>query len=207
LPQADLFGEHPVALRPLYQRREAAFRQLGGMVVGNVADHLGVAAPHQHVGDGFPDPVAAGDCIKVGLALGLGDVDEVGLFQSGGFREHRAGDRDVVIVGELPHQLQRRIGDRGETQRDFGARLGLDFEDELAQHVVEQADVVFVESLGAVDEQIGDLFEHLRALFVRAVLNDVFELGNQRRGCCGHHKNPTGRGPARGYGPEVKSAS
>ena len=63
--------------------------------------------------------------------------------------------------------------------RHFGARLGLDLDDQPAQHVVEQPDMVFVEVRRAVDEQIGDALDGRRPLVLRAVLDDVFKLGNQ----------------------------
>jgi hypothetical protein len=37
-------------------------------------------------------------------------------------------------------------------RREFRTRLGLDLGNELAQHVIEQADVFFCESAGASDE-------------------------------------------------------
>ena len=66
--------------------------------------------------------------------------------------------------------------------RHLGARLGLDLDDQAAEHVVEQPDMVFVEVRRAVEEQIGDALERLGALVLRAVLDDVFKLGDQRRG-------------------------
>ena len=54
-----------------------------------------------------------------------------------------------------------------------------DLDDEATQDVVEQPDMIFVEVRCAVDEQIGDALDGRRALVLRAVLNDVFKLGNQ----------------------------
>ena len=191
-PRADLFGQIAVAFRALDQRGEAALRQLRGLIVGDVVHHLGVAAPHQHVGDRLADAVAAGDGDQMRLALGLGDVDQIGFLQPRRLREHRTGHRDVVVVRELAHQLGRRVRDRRERLRHFGARLGLDLDDQPAQHVVEQPDVIFVEVRRAVDEQIGDALDASRPLFLRAVLDDVFKLGNQRRRR-GHSTIPAGR--------------
>jgi len=49
---------------------------------------------------------------QVRLTLGLGDVDEIGFGETQRPRDHRAGHRDVVVVGKLPHQLAGRVGDR-----------------------------------------------------------------------------------------------
>ena len=45
------------------------------------------------------------------------------------------------------HNAGRRIGDRREPARQFGPRLGLDLVDQAADDVVEQRDVVFVETV------------------------------------------------------------
>ncbi len=76
----------------------------------------------------------------------------------------------------------RRIG-------ELGARLGLDFLDQQPENVVEQIDMRVVEIVGAVEEQRGDALQRLGALAARAVLDDVFEFGNQREG--GTHPQPT----------------
>ena len=123
--------------------------------------------------------VAAGDDGQMRLTLGPGQLDQFGFLQPARLRQHRTGHRDVVVVRELAHQLQRRVGDRRQRLRHFGARLGLDLDDQPAQHVVEQADVIFVEMRRAVDEQIGDALDGRRPLVLRAVLDDVFKLGNQ----------------------------
>ena len=78
-PLADLFGQVAVAFRALDQRGEAALRQLGGLIVGDVAHHFGVAAADQHIGDGFADALAAGDDGQMSLALGPGQFDQLGF--------------------------------------------------------------------------------------------------------------------------------
>jgi hypothetical protein len=92
----------------------------------------------------------------VRLTFGLGGVDKIGFGETLRLRDHRAGHRDVVVVGKLAHQFAGRVGDRRQRAGHFGPRLGLDFGDEAAQHVVEQADVIFVERRRAIHEQIGD---------------------------------------------------
>jgi hypothetical protein len=61
------------------------------------------------------------------------------------------------------NDVERRVGDRRQPVRQFGACLGFDRADEAAHHVVEHADLVFGKARGAVDEQIGDAGQDLVA--------------------------------------------
>ena len=82
------------------------------------------------------------------LALGPGDVDEVGVVEPRDWRKHRPGDRDVVVVGEPAHDLDRGVADRREPVATSSARALLSISSiRRLEHVVEQADVVFVERL------------------------------------------------------------
>ena len=86
------------------------------------------------------------------------------------------------LLRQRAHHAGRRVGDRRDPAREFGQRLGLDLLDQGADDVVEQRDMVVVEAVGAVEKQRGDPPQRLGALFRRAVLHDVFELGKQRGG-------------------------
>ena len=59
-PRADLLGQHAVMLGALDQLRKAGLGKSGAGIVGDVAHHLAVAAPHQHVGDSRLRSLAAG---------------------------------------------------------------------------------------------------------------------------------------------------
>ncbi len=96
--------------------------------------------------------------------------------------EHRAGDRDIVVLGERAHHAFRRVGNRRQPAREFGQRLGLDLLDQVADDVVEQRDMVVVEHGGAVDEQGRNAAQRLGAFLRRAVLDHLFQLGKQRSG-------------------------
>ena len=168
-------------------------------------NHLCIAAAHQHVGDRFTDSVAFGDRDQMRLTFGLGDADEIGLFQPLRLRDDRARDGNIVVVGELAHQLAWRVVDGSEPVREFRACLDLDLDDETAKHVVEQTDVIFVEGGCAVGKEIRDALDHQRPLFLRAILDDVFQLWNQRRRR-GHTTNLTGRTRTRGCRWQVRSA-
>jgi hypothetical protein len=110
------------------------------------------------------------------LTLGLGDVEQIGLGKPPGFHENRAGHRDVVVARQPADHLERRIADRRQTASELGKGLGLDLDDQAAQHLVEQADMVLFELARAIDEEVGDAFQRLGTLGFRAMLQDVFEL-------------------------------
>ena len=114
------------------------------------------------------------------LPFGVRQFDQLWLLQPLRLRQHRTGHRDVFVMREVPHQSERRVRHRRQRVRHLGARLGLDLDDQPAQHVVEQPDVIFVEVRRAVDEQIGDAPDRHGPLVLRAVLDDVFEFRNQR---------------------------
>ena len=114
------------------------------------------------------------------LALGLGDVDEIGFGQRRDCAAP-ARDRDVVVLGETAHHFRRRVGDRGEPMRQLGARLRFDLDDQAAEHVVEQADMVFVEPACAAQEKAVMRLSASRAL-AASRLDDIFKLGDQRGG-------------------------
>ena len=152
-----------VLLGPVDQRGEAVLGQPRGAIVRDAAHDLAIAAPDQHVGHRLGDAGAAGNRQQVRLALGLGDVDQIGFGEPARLLQHRAGDRDVVVLGEPPHHLDRRIADRREAIGQLRARLGLDLGDQAAEHVVEQADVVVVELARRRQEECGDALERLGA--------------------------------------------
>ena len=79
------------------------------------------------------------------LALGFGDVDQIGLFEARRQFQHRPGDRDVVVVRQHAQHLDRRIADRRQTDGELGARLVLDFLDQQPENVVEQVDMRVIE--------------------------------------------------------------
>ncbi len=64
--------------------------------------------------------------------------------------------------------------------RELGARLGLDLVDQQPEHLVEQIDVLVTEAAGAVQKESRNALQRLDPFLGRAVLNDVFQLGNQR---------------------------
>ena len=100
----------------------------------------------------------------------------------------RLGHRDVVVAGERAHHAGRCVLRRGKAARQFGQGLGLDLFDQVADDVVKQRDMGIVEARGAVEEQAGDAPQRLGALLGGAMLDDIFQFGEQR-GRSTHGKN------------------
>src|SRR4029077_20816655 len=115
------------------------------------------------------------------LTLVFGDVHQVGIGDPC-LLQYRTGNRDIVIPGERADDTGRRVGKWRDPAREFGKRLGLDLLDQTADDVVEQGDVLRVEAGSAVKEKGGNPAQCLRALFRRAMLDDVFQLWKQRGG-------------------------
>jgi hypothetical protein len=149
---------------------------------------LELLAAHQHFGNGLADAAAGRQREQMRLALGLGNIFEIEI---GNRRllQHRPRNRDIVVAGERRHHALRRVRHRGEAAREFRQRLDLDLLDQAADNVIEQRHLFDVEGFRAVQEQSGDAFKRLRTLVRRAMLDDVFQFGEQRSGCA-HCVNP-----------------
>jgi hypothetical protein len=115
----------------------------------------------------------------VRLAFRLGDLHQIGIREPRRLRQHRARDRDIVIMGEPAQDLDRRISDRRQPPRKLGAGPGLDFGDQVPEHVVEQTHVIFVEALRLRQEQIGNAGQRLGPLLYGAALDDLFEFRDE----------------------------
>jgi len=67
--------------------------------------------------------------------------------------------------------------------RQLRTRLGLDLLDQQAENVVEDVDMRVAVAAGAVKEKGRNALQRVDALFARAALDDVFQLGDQRDDC------------------------
>jgi hypothetical protein len=83
-------------------------------------------------------------------------------------------------MSEPAQDVDRRVAHRRKTICQLGARLRFDLLDQNPEHVVEQADVLVVVAAGSIEKERGDALEHLHALLPGAVLDDLFEFGDQR---------------------------
>jgi hypothetical protein len=178
--QPDLFGQHAVLFRPVDKRKETVLGEASIAVVRHAVHDVATPAPHQHVRHRLGNAGPLGNGEQVRLALGLGNIDEIGLGEPRRLLEHRAGDRDVVILREPPYHVDWRIADGCEPVGQLGTRLGLDLADQSAEHLVEQSDMIVVEPAGAIEKKGGDALERLGAPLGRAVLNHLFQFRNER---------------------------
>ena len=104
--------------------------------------------------------------------------------------EHRSRYVDIVVDGQRANHPRRRVRHRCDAMRQFGKRLGFDLLDQVADHVIEQRDMIVSKVIGAAEEKRGDSTQRFGAALGRAMLNDVFELRDQRLdGGNSHHKN------------------
>ena len=80
------------------------------------------------------------------LALGLGEFDEIGVLQPRRLRQHRTGDRNVVVLRKLCASDSVGALAIGASVRDISARALVSISTTSRhEHVVEQPDVVLVE--------------------------------------------------------------
>ena len=143
-------------------------------------------APGQYdVGHDFLQPPAAGHGQQVLLAFCFGDFDQVFGAQTGGFRQDRTSDRDLVVAGKAANDRRRRLRDRRQlaahfSQRNAGAyvcdRPNLDRLDEPFQHISEQLDLLAVEAFGGRQKQVGHALDCFQALFCRPIIDCRFNF-------------------------------
>ena len=151
-------------------------------IVGDPARNIAIAAAHQDVGHRLAQRAAPRDRVQVRLTFGFGDVDEIGFRQTRCELQHRPGDGDIVVLGQAPQHFHRCVADLSETVREFGASLVLNLLDQQPEHFAKDIDVLVFVTAGAVDKKGCDALQRLGPLFAGAVLNHVFEFGNERKG-------------------------
>ena len=117
---------------------------------------------------------------RVFLALGLGDLDQVGVGQPRRLREDRARDLDLVVLREPAHHLDRGVVDRRKVPAQLGERADLHALDQVHQNIVEDLDLLLVEPVAVVQEQIRHPPQRFDALFRGAALQRILEIGNRR---------------------------
>ena len=86
------------------------------------------------------------------LTLGFGVLDKSDIFEQIGLREHRAGDRNLVVECQLADHVWRRILDRREPIRERLARRKFDIRNEVVEDAVEHGDMVSGEMSAPKDE-------------------------------------------------------
>ena len=101
--------------------------------------------------------------------------------------KHLAGDRDLVVLGQVLDHLERRVIERREPLAKLSLGAGLDARNQQAQHVVEYLDLFVAQAFGVVEKKVGDLPQRFDALHRSAVSHGIFELGDDRMGRLLHH--------------------
>ena len=115
-------------------------------------------------------------------ALRVRDFDQIGGAEPRRLRQHRAGHHDVVVLGQPPHHCERRIfrpARAGATIRR--APCSRSRRSACTKTSSNRRTWSSLKLGRAVRNSVGDLPQRFGALFVRTVLHDVFEFGNQRR--------------------------
>jgi hypothetical protein len=148
-------------------------------IAGELVKNGRVAALHEHAGQCLLEMAAARDGEQMLLALGIGDIDEVARCETGRLGQHRAGDRDLVVVGELPDDVDRPVLGRRQALAQFDQRPILHPPDEPADHAVEDRNLLLRQPVTRCEKQVGDAAQSPEALFIGAVLNGSFQISDQ----------------------------
>src|SRR5262245_35923793 len=99
-----------------------------------------------------------------------------------GLLQNRARDRDVIIPRKSTDDASRGVGYGCDPACEFSQRLSLDLLDQAADDIIEQGDVFGGETWRIVEKQRRDAAQGFRSFFCRAMLDDILQLGKQRRG-------------------------
>jgi hypothetical protein len=158
--------------------RKAAFRKSGAGISRKPMYDLLIATVEENVGHRFFELAAPRYGEQMLLALGPGDFDEIAGSQARGLGQDRTGDRDLVVPRQPPDHLDRRIVDRRQVPAQLDQSLGLDTLDQMAEDIVEQADLRLIEAIGIVEKKVGDAPKRFDAFLGRAAFDRVFELGD-----------------------------
>ncbi|MGA8498331.1 MAG: hypothetical protein WB764_22785 [Xanthobacteraceae bacterium] len=133
----------------------------------------------QHVGHRRADLRAGGNRQEMGLRLGAGDFDEIVVGKARGLRQDRRRHRDIVVAGEPPNDVGRRLIDRCKAPAEFLECFALYALDEVAQDVIEHIDLLIVEPVRVGNKQVGDPPQRVDTFVLGAALDRVLKLGNQ----------------------------
>ena len=91
--------------------------------------------------------------------------------------KHRTGDGTVFIIGQLPHDIARGIGDDCKSDGQFKSGSGFNFGYKAIKDLIKKLDMLFGKRSCTLDKEICNAFERLRPTLSGAVLNDVVKRG------------------------------
>lgn len=120
------------------------------------------------------------------LALGPRNADKIGLRQTRRQFQHRPGHSDIVVVGELAQESDRRVTQWRNMSGQLGECLVVDPLDKQPEQIIEESDMLVVVTAGTVEKEGGEALQRIGALLARAVPDHVLQFGDQREGCGNH---------------------
>ena len=115
------------------------------------------------------------------LPAGVRNLDKVFIGQPAGLAEDRAGNRNFLVPCELANELARRLSDRRQACAQLHQSPALDALYQMDQHIVENADLLLIETIRVVEKQVGYPAQSLNALFRGTSRYRFFKLEDQRR--------------------------
>ncbi len=158
-------------------------REGGAGIAGRASDHIAIAATDNDVGQRGRKPWPFGHRKQMALALCVGDLDQHLIVDDRRATQQRSRDRDIVLAGESPHQVPRRVGQRRQPLGKIDPRRKLGMRHQAGQHPVKQVDMVGAKARGALQEQFAEPPRGLGAAFGVAAANDIVEFRDQHGGC------------------------
>ncbi len=117
------------------------------------------------------------------LALRLGALYKSGVVEPLGLGKDRRRDSDIIVAGQHPSNIERRVGKRCEAMRQQYSHGNFNSQSESGEDIIEQTNFVFRQSDRPADEEIGDLPQDFSAPLGRAARDCVFELGDECKIC------------------------
>ncbi len=144
------------------------------MIARDRVDDLMIAAFDQNIGHVFGDRFPLRDREQMGLALDAGIDHQRIVVEPFRVPQHRTGDFDRIVKGELMDDLDRRVVDRRQTLRELGARGKLDLVGETIDHLAERRNILFAIATG--NQKIGRVPERPRAAFRRPSRDGLLQV-------------------------------
>ena len=89
------------------------------------------------------------------LALGAGNLDQVIVGELRGVGEDRSGDCDLVVTRQSMDDAAGRVIDWCKFGPKLGERVGFHLLDQVRKHVVKDADLLGIKTLGVAKKKIG----------------------------------------------------
>src|SRR6478735_6835094 len=117
------------------------------------------------------------------LALRAGNLDQVIVGELRRAGEDRSGDCDLVVTRQSMDDATRRVVDWRKFGPKFGERVGFHLLDQVREHVVKDADLLGIKTLGVAKKKIGHPPEDFGAAPIAGACGeDGFEFVDNGRG-------------------------